>query len=205
MLLQFLISSKFNHFFHSANFMPNFDSMESLSTSEVVTPIGSLILMASSTHLVYCNFSDYARIAADLQSIENHPSIATKAVNKTNEIIDLTAIQLNEYFSGTRKEFALPYQFVGTSFQQKVWESLNDIPYGQTRTYRQQTNLLGDPKAIRAVASANGKNKLAIIVPCHRVIGSNQSLTGYAGGLARKQYLLNLEGSLTNQLNLFNQ
>lgn len=204
MLLQFLISPKFNHFFHSANFMPNFDSMESLSTSEVVTPIGSLILMASSTHLVYCNFSDYVRISADLQSIENHPTFVTKAINQTNEIIDLTAIQLSEYFSGTRKEFTLPYQFVGTAFQQKVWESLNDIPFGQTRTYRQQTNLLGDPKAIRAVASANGKNKLAIIVPCHRVIGSNQSLTGYAGGLARKEYLLNLEGSLTNQLNLFN-
>lgn len=179
--------------------------MVSLYTSEIVTPIGSLILMASSTHLVYCNFSDYVRISANLQSIENDPNFATKAINQTNQIIDLTAIQLNEYFSGSRKEFTIPYQFVGTSFQQKVWQSLSDIPYGQTRTYRQQAILLGDPKAIRAVASANGKNKLAIIVPCHRVIGSNQSLTGYAGGLARKQYLLNLEGCLTNQLNFFNQ
>jgi O-6-methylguanine DNA methyltransferase len=203
MLLQFLISHKFNHFFYSANFMPNFDCMESLFTSEVVTPIGSLTLITTSTHLVYCNFSDYARLSTDLQSIENHPSIATKAINKTNEITDLTENQLNEYFSETRKSFSLPYQFIGTPFQQKVWHSLNDIPYGQTRTYSQQTNLLGDPKAIRAVASANGKNKLAIIVPCHRVIGSNQSLTGYAGGIERKRFLLNLEGSLYTQPTLF--
>ncbi len=184
--------------------MPNFECMESLYTSEVATPIGSLLLMATSSHLVYCNFLDYVRISTDLQSIENHSAFVTKAINQTNHIIDLTAIQLSEYFSGTRKSFALTYQFIGTPFQQKVWNSLNDIPFGQTRTYSQQTNLLGDPKAIRAVASANGRNKLAIIVPCHRVIGSNQSLTGYAGGLERKQYLLNLEGSLTNQLSLFN-
>ena len=101
--------------------------------------------------------------------------------------------QLGEYFSGDREAFELPLQQSGTDFQQKVWKLLSQIPFGKTLTYNDLSKQYGDVKAIRAVASANGKNNLAIVVPCHRVIGSNQSLTGYAGGLWRKKWLLEHE------------
>lgn len=101
--------------------------------------------------------------------------------------------QLDEYFSGNRKVFELPLQQTGTGFQQKVWNLLLQIPFGKTVSYNTLSKQYGDVKAVRAVASANGKNNLAIIVPCHRVIGSNQSLTGYAGGLWRKKWLLEHE------------
>ena len=101
--------------------------------------------------------------------------------------------QLDEYFSGQRKAFDLPLKQPGTDFQQKVWSLLLKIQYGKTISYNDLSKQYGDVKAIRAVASANGKNDLAIIVPCHRVIGSNQSLTGYAGGLWRKKWLLEHE------------
>ncbi len=101
--------------------------------------------------------------------------------------------QLNEYFSGQRKDFELPLQQTGTEFQQKVWHLLSQIQYGKTISYNHLSKQYGDVKAIRAVASANGKNNLAIVVPCHRVIGSDHSLTGYAGGLWRKKWLLEHE------------
>jgi len=103
--------------------------------------------------------------------------------------------QLDEYFEGTRKKFNLKLNPTGTEFQQKVWKSLLTIPHGKTTTYLNQTKNIGDPKAIRAVASANGKNPLWIVIPCHRVIGSDGSLTGYAGGVWRKKWLLNHEAT----------
>ncbi|MCL4150603.1 UNVERIFIED_CONTAM: hypothetical protein GTU68_054721, partial [Idotea baltica] len=102
-------------------------------------------------------------------------------------------IELAEYFEGTRTEFEVPLVLTGTDFQNKVWETLRQIPYGTTRSYKEQSEILGNPKAIRAVASANGSNRIAIIIPCHRVIGSSGKLVGYAGGLHRKKYLLQLE------------
>lgn len=105
--------------------------------------------------------------------------------------------QVNEYFAGERQDFELPLLMTGTEFQQRVWEALRTIPYGSTRTYMQQTKVLGDEKAIRAVARANGENCLAIIVPCHRVVGSDGSLTGYAGGLKAKKWLLEHEARHT--------
>ena len=110
--------------------------------------------------------------------------------------------QLNQYFEGNRTSFDFKLNPKGTDFQQKVWKSLLEIPYGKTRTYLEQSKILGDVKAIRAVASANGKNPLWIVVPCHRVIGTNGSLTGYAGGLWRKKWLLEHENP-TNQKSLF--
>ncbi|MBC5861899.1 methylated-DNA--[protein]-cysteine S-methyltransferase [Flavobacterium turcicum] len=101
--------------------------------------------------------------------------------------------QLQEYFNSQRIHFTFKLNPKGTDFQQKVWNALLDIPFGKTRTYLEQSKFLGDPKAIRAVASANGKNPLWIVVPCHRVIGSDGSLTGYAGGLWRKKWLLEHE------------
>lgn len=108
----------------------------------------------------------------------------------TNSLTDRTVQQLDEYFNGTRQVFELPMAQEGTAFQSKIWTLLQNIPYGATRSYMDVSKSFGDVKAIRAVAAANGKNNIAIIVPCHRVIGTNQSLTGYAGGLWRKQWLL---------------
>lgn len=105
--------------------------------------------------------------------------------------------QLDEYFAGTRKVFDLPIKQAGSDFQQEVWQQLLLINYGSTITYAQQANQMNNPLAIRAIAAANGKNNLWIVVPCHRVIGSNGSLTGYAGGLWRKQWLLQHEARVT--------
>lgn len=101
--------------------------------------------------------------------------------------------QLKEYFSGQRKEFDVPLVFTGSAFQVKVWNELLKIPYGDRRTYKQQSKSLNNTSAIRAVAAANGTNKISILVPCHRVVGSNGSLVGYGGGLRSKQFLLELE------------
>ncbi|WP_183560175.1 methylated-DNA--[protein]-cysteine S-methyltransferase [Mucilaginibacter sp. SP1R1] len=125
---------------------------------------------------------------------------AISAMNEEHEVaiaptpLLQTAIdQLDEYFKGTRKVFDLPLKQAGTPFQQQIWEQLQLINYGSTISYAQQSNQMNSPLAIRAIASANGKNNLWIVVPCHRVIGSNGSLTGYAGGLWRKQWLLEHE------------
>ena len=101
--------------------------------------------------------------------------------------------QLDEYFAKKRKEFDLPLMFVGTEFQKSVWDALLSIPYGKTESYGALAARLGRPKSVRAVAGANGANAISIIVPCHRVIGSNHSLTGYGGGIEAKRYLLELE------------
>lgn len=119
-------------------------------------------------------------------------------ITTTNQLTELTCQQLEEYFSGSRKVFQIPIAQSGTPFQTKVWTLLQDIPYGKTRSYMDLSKSYGDVKAIRAVAAANGKNNIAIIVPCHRVIGSDRTLTGYAGGLWRKQFLLAHEAKFSN-------
>ncbi|EAQ42582.1 methylated-DNA--[protein]-cysteine S-methyltransferase [Polaribacter sp. MED152] len=121
---------------------------------------------------------------------------------KTPELLQNCVTQLKEYFNGERASFDLTVNPKGTHFQIKVWKSLLNIPYGKTRSYLEQSKTLGDAKAIRAVAAANGKNPLWIIIPCHRIIGSDGSLTGYAGGLWRKKWLLNHE-SPNKQQSLF--
>lgn len=113
--------------------------------------------------------------------------------NKENKIIRQTIKQLDEYFRGKRKKFELPLNPKGTEFQKKVWLQLMNIPYGKTATYKDIATLIGNTNASRAVGNANNKNPIAIIIPCHRVIGSNNKLTGYAGGLDKKEKLLNLE------------
>lgn len=118
------------------------------------------------------------------------------------EVLEDAVYQLQEYFRGERTTFSLTLNPAGTDFQKKVWDALLQIPYGKTYSYLELSKVLGDPKAIRAVAAANGKNPLWIMVPCHRVIGSDGSLTGYAGGLHRKKWLLEHESPVT-QTSLF--
>ncbi len=125
-----------------------------------------------------------------------------KPTLKIPETLQAAITQLQEYFDGTRTNFCLKINPKGTDFQQKVWKELCKIPFGQSCSYLELSKKLGDPKAIRAVANANGKNPLWIIVPCHRVIGSDGSLTGYAGGLWRKKWLLDHENPI-KQTKLF--
>lgn len=118
-----------------------------------------------------------------------------KTVEMRTPLSDETARQLEEYFQGTRKTFDLPLRMNGTEFQKQVWEALLTIPYGETRSYSELAEQIGRPKAARAVGMANHRNPIAILVPCHRVIGKNGSLTGYAGGIDKKEMLLELEKS----------
>jgi len=143
----------------------------------------------------------YTKIVGDENGISQ-----ISVLNSEEQITDIIpheledcANQLQAYFEGSRKTFNLNLNPEGTEFQKKVWKLLGEIPSGKTISYLQLSKQLGDPKAIRAVANANGKNPLWIIVPCHRVIGSNGSLTGYAGGLHRKQWLLNHESENKQQ------
>lgn len=119
------------------------------------------------------------------------------------DILEQCALQVDEYFCGKRQAFTVPLLLEGTAFQQKVWVYLQTIPFGTTITYREMAIALGDVKAIRAVAKANGSNPVSLIVPCHRVIGSDGRLVGYAGGLWRKQFLLELENPLWKANRLF--
>jgi len=149
--------------------------------------MGTLTAGFTSNGLALLSFSDIdtIRIPRTLQDF-----IIEKRTTQSH--LELKA-QLDAYFSGLRTTFDIKLDLHGTNFQKKVWSSLQDIPFGVTRSYKEQAHFFGDVNAIRAVASANGANPVVIVVPCHRVIGSNQTLTGYVGGLERKRYLLDLE------------
>ena len=117
----------------------------------------------------------------------------THGLNESTPLLEQAARELGEYFDGSRKTFTVPLRPAGTSFQLRCWNALLEIPYGYTRTYAQQAQRIGNPKACRAVGMANHRNPLPVFIPCHRVIGSGGKLTGYAGGLERKATLLNIE------------
>jgi methylated-DNA-[protein]-cysteine S-methyltransferase len=137
----------------------------------------------------------WAKIEGDLEGLRSLSILDKKPleINEVPELLEDAAYQLKEYFEGTRKVFDLDLNPQGTEFQLRVWNELKTIPYGKQVSYLELSKKLGDVKAIRAVAAANGKNPLWIIIPCHRVIGSNGDLVGYAGGLHRKKWLLNHE------------
>lgn len=122
-----------------------------------------------------------------------------KPIDIIPEVLEDAVYQFQEYFEKKRKQFDLKLNPAGTTFQKKVWQQLQEIPFGKTVSYLELSKTLGDPKAIRAVAAANGKNPLWIVVPCHRVIGSNGDLVGYAGGLSRKKWLLDFESPVLQQ------
>jgi len=132
------------------------------------------------------------------ESVDNRLKKGLKAefVECEDDIILQTKKELDEYFLMERKEFTIPLLFVGSEFQKKVWNALLEIPYGEVRSYKEQSKIVGDEKAVRAVANANGANAIGIIVPCHRIIGSDGKLTGYGGGLPLKKKLLELENNL---------
>lgn len=149
------------------------------------SPVGVLTLVASGQGLaaVLWEKDDPARVR-----------LGPRAEASGHPVLEAAARQLDDYFAGRRQRFDLPLDFRGTAFQKQVWAALLAIPYGETRSYADIARALGRPSAMRAVGAANGRNPLSIIAPCHRVIGSNGALTGFAGGLAAKRHLLALEG-----------
>ncbi len=155
------------------------------------SPCGDLLLGAYGDRLCLCDWPDEARRKLIDERIRKglHADYAFKA----SEVLVRAMLQLDEYFNQKRRTFDLPLLLVGTDFQQAVWNKLLEIPYGTTISYARLSQRLGNIKAIRAVAAANGANALSIFIPCHRVVGSDNKLTGYAGGLAAKRYLLDLE------------
>jgi methylated-DNA-[protein]-cysteine S-methyltransferase len=144
---------------------------------------------------VKIGYTDKFIIHLDLETHENTNNRGT-----TSKLSDLAYSQLTEYFEGQRKVFDFPYKMQGTDFQKKVWKALCEIPYGETRSYKDIAIVVGNPKASRAVGMANNRNRLLFVVPCHRVIGANGSLVGYAGGLEMKTTLLELERKYKDKL-----
>lgn len=142
----------------------------------IPSPVGNLTLQATDTALTVIRFGNMADVRSE-----------------ATPLLQQAAQELTEYFAGTRREFTIPLAPSGTEFQQAVWKALRAIPYGQTRSYKQIADLLGNPKACRAVGLANNRNPIAIVIPCHRVVGHNGSLVGYAGGMTAKQALLEIE------------
>ena len=143
----------------------------------------------------------FAKIVGDSEGVSEVSILNSEAQESQNipESLNNCVQQLQEYFRSERQEFDLKLNPKGSNFQKTVWEALLNIPFGRTRSYMELSKKLGDPKAIRAVANANGKNPIWIIIPCHRIIGSDGSLTGYAGGLHRKQWLLEHENQIKQQ------
>jgi AraC family transcriptional regulator of adaptative response/methylated-DNA-[protein]-cysteine methyltransferase len=159
--------------------------------TQIETDLGTMIAAATDKGICMFEFADYKLL--DLQLKQLATAFKTSFIQGENSHFDTLRKQLNEYFKGKRKDFAIPLDLVGTEFQKQVWLNLLKIPYGSTTSYAKQAKLLGKPSAVRAVANANGKNKISIILPCHRVIGTNGSLTGYGGGIERKKKLLEFE------------
>ena len=157
----------------------------------IETNVGTMVAVASEKGLCMLEFADYKLLNLELKQITN--TFKTSPIQEKNPIFNTIKEQLEEYFNGKRKIFDVPLDLVGTEFQKQVWLSLLKIPYGATTTYAKQAKDIGRPTSVRAVANANGKNKISIILPCHRVIGTNGSLTGYGGGIERKKKLLDLE------------
>lgn len=155
------------------------------------TPLGEMLAICSATGLCLLEFVGQPRLEREIYQITQAKQ--AQIIFQPHDLLQEIAVQIQQYFSGSLKNFSVPLDFVGTDFQQRVWRILQTIPYGKILSYAEQAAKLGNPKAVRAVAAANGRNKISIIVPCHRVIGSNGTLTGYAGGLSRKQFLLELE------------
>ena len=166
------------------------------------TPLGELVLGEYDKRLCLCDW----RFRKLRDSIDHRIQTALKAdyAKKKSSIIEETKGQLNQYLNQDRSSFDIPLCLTGSDFQKKVWNALLKIPYGKTMTYFALSKQLGDIKAIRAVATANGANAISIIIPCHRIIGSDGSMVGYAGGSDVKKRLLQLEGGLiNNQLTIF--
>lgn len=162
-----------------------------INMTEISTPLGPMLAGATSEGICLLEFTNRIRLEkefTDLQKLLNAAMVAGR-----NQHLDHLEDELIEYFQGKRKIFSVPLHTPGNEFSQTVWKTLQKIPYGKTWTYKEQAEMMNNPKAIRAIASTNGRNRLAIVIPCHRVIGSNGTMTGYAAGIDKKKWLLRFE------------
>ena len=164
----------------------------SVSVQRIATPLGPMVAAATEAGLLLLEFADRRMLETQFERLRTRLPEAV-LLSGPNRHIKRLALELDEYLSGSRTQFTVPVISMGTPFQEAVWEELRRIPMGQTRSYGQVAAAIGRPSAVRAVARANGDNCLAILIPCHRVIGADGSLTGYGGGLWRKRRLLELE------------
>jgi AraC family transcriptional regulator of adaptative response/methylated-DNA-[protein]-cysteine methyltransferase len=162
-----------------------------MHTAHIQTALGPMVACATDQALCVLEFADRPMLATQIKRVRQH--VGCLYVPSGNRIIDNVASQLDAYFAGRLRQFNVPLLTPGSAFQMSVWEGLKKIPFGETRSYAQMATCVGRPEAVRAVGKANGDNRIAIIIPCHRVIGSNGNLTGYGGGLWRKKRLLVIE------------
>lgn len=170
------------------------DTKKVIWVERYLSPCGELLLGSFEEKLCLCDWlQEKHRPLADRQLMQ---ALNAHIKEEASPVTRRAAEELDEYFAGKRHTFDLPLLFVGTEFQQKVWNGLLDVPYGQTQSYGWLAAKVGSPKAVRAVGSANGANRISIFAPCHRIIGSNHTLTGYGGGLEAKRFLLDLESNL---------
>lgn len=171
----------------------NYRNGECVFLSWMRSPLGPLVAGATAEGVCLLEFSDRRMLEAQLAAVPK--LFGAPLVPGSNEHLKLLQVELASYFAGRSKSSSVPVIYPGTPFQRRVWEQLLAIPYGETRSYQELAVALGDPKAVRAVGRANGLNRIAILIPCHRVVNKNGELGGYGGGLRRKQYLLDLERS----------
>lgn len=157
----------------------------------MTTPLGPMIAGATDDGICLLEFSDRRMLEAQFETVRRQ--FGGPGVMGTNEHLERLQEELAGYFTGSVRDFSVPLVYPGTPFQRQVWERLLEVPYGQTRSYQELAAALGNPAAVRAVGRANGMNRIAILIPCHRIVNKNGDLGGYGGGLRRKQYLLNLE------------
>jgi AraC family transcriptional regulator, regulatory protein of adaptative response / methylated-DNA-[protein]-cysteine methyltransferase len=162
-----------------------------IDLTRLETPLGTMVACATAEGVCLLEFTDRRMLETEFKALAKHYNATI--LQGDNPHFETLKKQLDEYFAGVRKEFTVPLVMPGTAFQQAVWQELLSIPYGSTRSYAEQAAALQKPEAVRAVANANGMNRIAVIVPCHRVIGSDGNLTGYGGGLWRKKWLLDME------------
>ncbi|MCW8936269.1 MAG: methylated-DNA--[protein]-cysteine S-methyltransferase [Gammaproteobacteria bacterium] len=168
--------------------------MQNINIQYFKTAYGELILGSHDNHLIMADWR-YRKMRDRIDKrIQSY--LSASYIEKADEILDITRQQLNDYFNNQRSSFDVPLKLIGTEFQKKVWNNLIKISYGKTTSYLELATNISKPQAVRAVANANGANAMSIIIPCHRVIGSNGALGGYAGGLPTKRKLLDLEQSL---------
>lgn len=185
--------SGFGHSFKKATSLNPKDSAmnDCLTYTRFTTPLGPMMAVASEEGICLFDFTDRRMLETELKQIQKH--FKSTILPGKSKYFEPVIKQITEYFEGKRKNFDIPLVTPGTEFQNKVWKVLKTIPYGETRSYKKQAIALGNVKAVRAVANANGDNRISILIPCHRVIGEDGKLVGYGGGLWRKQWLLNLE------------
>ncbi|SEV96186.1 AraC family transcriptional regulator, regulatory protein of adaptative response / methylated-DNA-[protein]-cysteine methyltransferase [Chitinophaga sp. YR573] len=164
-----------------------------INITRLETPLGTMFACAVEQGICLLEFTDRKMLETELKTLAKR--LNANIILGANRHFDLLKQELDEYFEGKRKQFTVPLFTPGTAFQQLVWKTLQTIPYGATHSYKQQSIAINNPEAVRAVANANGMNRISIIIPCHRVIGEDGKLMGYGGGLFRKKWLLDMEKS----------